>query len=160
MKSRTAFTTLLVVVSLSGCRFYGSAETVAGAKVEISNMLAWAGTEADRLAADREALQAGGHAASALALSDLEGRLAALKADWSDLAASVEASSSHRTVRHALSGMISERQRHEDAYVRVIAALGGTAAVHGARLSLEPTFWVRAAHRADRRGVRDVLQGG
>lgn len=156
MRNRIPFVLLLMTVA-TGCRFYGSAETVEVGKTEIQALIGWADTERQRLDADHAALLAAGHTVAASAVSDLAGRWVGVVEHWQEQAAGLQDSGSHRDVRRALAGMISERQRHEDAYVRILASLGGAAPIKEARSQVEPTHYRRAHYRADRRGLRDIL---
>ena len=148
---------LLLLIFATGCRFYGTAETIEAGNIEIQALVGWAETESQRIEADQAALLEAGYASTASAVSDLAGRWIGVTEFWKQQAAALGDSGSHREVRRALAGMISERQRHEDAYVRILASLGGAAIQKAARSQFEPTFYQRVHYRADRRGVRDIL---
>lgn len=148
---------LLLMTFATGCRFYGTSETVDAGKTEIQALVSWADTERQRLDADQTALSSAGNTSAASAVSDLAGRWVVVTEYWKEQAAALQASGSHREVRRALAGMISERQRHEDAYMRILASVGGGVPQKVARSQFEPTFYQRVHYRADRRGLRDIL---
>jgi uncharacterized membrane-anchored protein len=153
-----SFPVLIFVFLLTGCRFYGSPEAVDLARTEFRAMISWSETELKRLDGDRTALETAGSPEAAEVVAELAAGLSGQAEYWTAQSAGLEDNSSFRDVRRALSGMISERQRHEDAYARVVAALGGAAPARTARSQFEPTHYQRIHYRADRRGIRDILQ--
>ncbi|NNE68887.1 MAG: hypothetical protein HKN29_00835 [Rhodothermales bacterium] len=115
-----------VLVLLSGCRMYGGHGSEAATYAQIQEALERYEDRADRLQGDHDAVMAAAAGNAALA-SAAEATAALVNAQAETLefhratVASVSDGSSYRKLNRALGAMVTEQQRIEDQYRRIVA---------------------------------------
>jgi hypothetical protein len=141
---------------------YGSEEA---AFTEVQTSLERYEARADRLSGDYSALASA--AATRPELAVLAPRVARLIEAQAIVleghratAASVTATSSHQTLRHALGSMVSEQQVVEDEYGRVVADIlddASTSRDAASRYALVPAHFARLESRLESVSIRDAV---